>query len=135
MSPRQAGWHHRPRFRLFETVELNAVGWAALLGPGLLVGGLGGLLISDNWQYVVIGSAVGACAALGVAVGLDRRRHLTSFVNYGVDDSDRAVEILAQSGICATAGAYPEQEWIYVTVQQRDLHKAVKLLEERPAGD
>ena len=132
-NPRRERWS-RPPFRLFETVELNALGWAAVLAPGLVVGGLGGLVLSRGWRSSVIGTAVGVCGAVGVAVAVDRRRHRLSFVNYGVDDPDGAAAMLAEAGIKATPGRYPEAEWSYVTVQQRDLDRALKVLEQRPRG-
>lgn len=63
-------------------IELNIVGWSALLAPSALIGGLVALALG---RPVAVGALGGAGAALVVAVAWDRWRWWNSVVSVSSD--------------------------------------------------
>lgn len=90
----------------FRMIELNAVGWSALLAPPALVGGVVALALG---RPVAVGALGGTAAALVVAVAWDRWRWWSGAVSVSSDlDLDRlqgVVERLRVEGIDVTVDA------------------------------
>ena len=97
------GWIRGGPFRM---VELNVVGWAALLAPPAMAGGVTSLVV--GW-HPTVGALAGAGAALVVAVAWDRWRWRNSVVSLssGVDLEQlrRVAERLRAEGIDVTVDA------------------------------
>lgn len=71
-----------PRFRPIHTMELNAVGWAALFGAALP---LAALLLFVAHLPVWLSIAAAAVVALTIAIALDRRKEAASWVGRTTD--------------------------------------------------
>ncbi len=97
----------------FRMVELNVVGWAALLAPPALAGGVAPLVV--GW-HPTVGALAGAGAALVVAVAWDRWRWRNSVVSVSSDvdleQLRRVAERLRAEGIDVTVDAAdPGRSW------------------------
>ena len=96
------GFHGGP----FRMVELNAVGWSALLAPPALAGGVASLVV--GW-HPTVGALAGAGAALVVAVAWDRWRWWNSMVSVSSDleleELRRVADRLRVEGIDVTVDA------------------------------
>lgn len=67
----------------FRQVELNIAGWAAVLGPGALVGLVGGIVLDRSLLVAVPAGTI--CSWL-VAVSVDRWRWSRSQCGYEISD-------------------------------------------------
>ena len=88
----------------FRTVELNVVGWSALVGVGLL---LGGLLLLLTAIPAAVALPAGVLFTWAVLLILDNHRWRNSKINIGRGDLDETtaqniVERLRTMGITAT---------------------------------
>lgn len=87
-------------------IELNVVGWSALLAPPALVGGVVALALG---RPVAVGALGGAGAALVVAVAWDRWRWWNSVVSVSsdldLDELRRVVDCLRVEGVDVTVDA------------------------------
>ncbi len=87
-------------------IELNVVGWSALLAPPALVGGVGALALG---RPVAVGALGGAGAAMVAVVAWDRLRCWNSVVSVSsdldLDELRRVVERLRAEGIDVTGDA------------------------------
>ena len=90
----------------FRMIELNVVGWSALLAPPAVVGGVVALALG---RPVAVGALGGAGAALVVAVAWDRRRWSNSVVSVSsalaLDDLRTVVNRLRAEGADVTVDA------------------------------
>lgn len=90
----------------FRMMELNVVGWSALLAPSAVVGGVVALALG---RPVAVGALGGAGAALAVAVAWDRWRWSNSVVsvssNLDLDALRGVVERLRAEGVDVTVDA------------------------------
>jgi len=98
--------HHSPGG--FRSIELNAVGWAALLGAGLAVGALAAALTPLPLGVALV---AGPFLVWGLVLIWDHRRFGDSMVGLGYEDLDEAtgaalVTRLEQLGITATYEKY-----------------------------
>ncbi len=87
-------------------VELNAVGWSALLAPPALAGGVASIAV--GW-HPTVGALAGAGAALVVAVAWDRWRWWNGVVSVSSDldleELRRVADRLRAEGIEVTVDA------------------------------
>lgn len=110
----------------FETVELNAAGWAVAIGPAAVISGAVGFLASRSGALTVVGAAAGAVAGFGVARLWDARRSDRQWTNVAVRTPDSAISLLRSSGVPASS-TVTEVEGTgihYVTVRIRDHARA-----------
>jgi len=131
----------------FRMIELNVVGWSALLAPPALVGGVGALALGSP---VAVGALGGAGAALVVAVAWDRWRWWNSVASVSSDldleELRRVVERLHAEGIEVSIDAAhqglaavpaPEQQatdcW-RLTTRQRWVNRVLAALDDASAA-
>ncbi|MGI5215939.1 hypothetical protein [Plantactinospora sp. CA-290183] len=88
---------YRGRVRLFRSVRLNAIGWAAVVLVCLVGGGVGYGAGRAIAAPQLAGSLAGALGGLAVLVGVDRRRwgRLETGVFWG-EDPDEVARIGAE---------------------------------------
>lgn len=90
----------------FRMMELNVVGWSALLAPPALIGGLGALALG---RPVAVGALGAAGAAFVVAVAWDRWRWWNSVVSVSsdldLDDLRTVADRLRAEGVDVTVDA------------------------------
>lgn len=90
----------------FRMIELNIVGWSALLAPSALIGGLVALALG---RPVAVGALGVAGAAFVVAVAWDRWRWWNSVVSVSsdldLDELRRVVDRLRVEGVDVTVDA------------------------------
>lgn len=131
----------------FRMIELNVVGWSALLAPSALVGGAAALALGCP---VAIGALGGAGAALVVAVAWDRRRWWNSVVSVSsdldLDDLRTVAERLRADGVDVTVDAADpgpvaapdsdreDVEHWQLTTRQRWLNRVLAALDDASAA-
>ena len=127
-------------------VELNAVGWSALLAPPTLAGGVASIAV--GW-HPTVGALAGAAAALVVAVAWDRGRWWNSVVSVSSDldleELRRVADRLRAEGIDVTVDAAdpgpvvapdPDSEDVdrwRLTTRQRWVNRVLTALDEPAA--
>jgi hypothetical protein len=119
----------------FHTVELNGLGWCALLAPGVVFGGVVGVVSGVSLEGLAAAAALGALASWGMGLLVDRLRDRRSFTNLGVEDPASVAKILGEAGIETTEGeSYANDGRVlrYVTVQNKNVKRAETLLGWRP---
>jgi hypothetical protein len=87
-APRHRSYR-RHRFRPFHTLELNAVGWAALLGAALPMVAMLALVVQMPLWLSVVASVI---VTVAVAVVLDRRKEAVSWVGHNTDLSEAELQ-------------------------------------------
>lgn len=120
----------------FRNLELNAVGWAALLSPSaVLAAGIAGA-VGAPVVLVVVAAVIGGSLAWGVALLLEHRWHDHMPMPLPVVDGDAALAVLLTAGIKATLTEVVDREgqaWSVVTVRHRDVRRA-RMLVPWPPG-
>jgi hypothetical protein len=124
--------HHPPGG--FRSIELNAVGWTALLGAGLAVGALAAALTP-----LPLGAALvaGPCLAWALVLMWDHRRFGNSMIHVVRDDLDEdaagaLASRLKQLGIAATYHEYVLDDGDVqrgILCRQRDVDAVRELME------
>jgi hypothetical protein len=126
-----------PRRRRFErggfkTLELNAVGWSALLGAGALVDViLAAVVVEPAPIALVVGAVGGAGVSYTVARVRDDLRERRRLSNVAVSDAQLAVAQLWAWGIKASGDTHVDAQGVttaYVTVYARDVWQARQLV-------
>ena len=124
----------------FRTIQLNVVGWSALLGTGSAVGSL----ISLPTRLPLVGGILAGVA--GTWAGLlawDERRWRNSTVavsrgELAKDDYKTAVEALRSQGVAATYRALVDEEtgetYGAIECRQADLDAVERLLDQMAPG-
>lgn len=95
-------WYRSGRFFRLQTVDLNTVGWAAVVCPGIVTGAIVSGLIH---RPVPAGMVVGASLAWAVYRALDERRFRNRPTCRVIGDRDKAEEVVAAliaAGVPAT---------------------------------
>ncbi|QQS25777.1 MAG: hypothetical protein IPM43_05265 [Actinomycetota bacterium] len=122
-------------------IQLNAVGWSALVGPPALVGGAATLAVGGR---PAVGALGGAGAALVVVVVWDRLRWRNSGVSVSSDlelaELRRVVESLRAEGIEVSLDAadldpaeLPASEYVerwQLTTRQRWVNRVLAALDD-----
>lgn len=122
--------HCHPRWR-FRDVELNAVGWAALLSPAALAAAGIAAAAGAPVPLVAVSAAAGGSAAWLVALRLEHRRSDRQTVPMPVIDAEVAMATLRSAGIAAVPSEVVDREgrsWSIVTVRQHDVRRARALV-------
>ena len=131
----------------FRMMELNVVGWSALLAPPAVVGGVVALALG---RPVAVGALGGAGAALVFAVACDRRRWSNSVVsvssNLDLDDLRTVADRLRAEGVDVTVDAIDRglivqpdsddegvEHW-QLTTRQRLLNRVLAALDDVSAA-
>jgi hypothetical protein len=131
----------------FRMMELNVVGWSALLAPPAVVGGVVALALG---RPVAVGALGGAGGALVVAVAWDRWRWSNSVVSVSsaldLDDLRTAADRLRANGVDVTVGAIDRgptveshsddgdvEHW-QLTTRQRWLNRVLAALDDASAA-
>ena len=131
----------------FRMMELNAVGWSALLAPPAVVGGVVALALG---RPVAVGALGGAGAAVVVAVAWDRWRWSNSMVSVSsaldLDDLRTVADRLRADGVDVTVGAIDRgpiveshsndedvEHW-QLTTRQRWLNRVLAALDDASAA-
>lgn len=130
----------------FQMMELNVVGWSALLAPPAVVGGVVALALG---RPVAVGALGGAGAALVVAVAWERWRWSNSGVsvssNLHLDDLRTVAERLRAEGVDVTVDAIDRgpilesdsdegvEHW-QLTTRQRWLNRVLAALDDASAA-
>lgn len=97
-------WYSYGRSGLFRSADLNAVGWLAVLGPGVVLGIVVAFLTEWTWWLT---APVGGLASWLVALVIDARAWRRITTGLGVSDLSRAqaeavVERLRSQGVEVT---------------------------------
>lgn len=131
----------------FRMMELNVVGWSALMAPPAVVGGVVALALG---RPVAVGALGGAGAALVVAVAWDRWRWSNSVVsvssNLDLDDLRTVADRLRAEGVDVTVDAVDcgpivgsdsddeDVEHWQLTTRQRWLNRVLAALNDASAA-
>ena len=131
----------------FRLMELNVVGWSALLAPPAVVGGVVALALGSP---VAVGALGGAGAVCVVAVAWDRRRWWNSVVSVssdlGLDELRTVADRLRAEGVDVTVdaidrgpivqsdSAYEDVEHWQLTTRQRWVNRVLAALDDASAA-
>lgn len=129
----------------FRMIQLNAVGWSALVGPPAVAGGVASLAVG---RLRAVGALGGAGAAFVVAVVWDRWRWWNSAVSVSSDlelaELRRVVECLRAEGIEVSLdaadldpAALPASEYVHrwqLTTCQRWVNRVLAALDDAPTA-
>lgn len=137
---RPSMWRRLERRRLFRSVELNAVGWAAAAAL-CLAGAAAGYAVSllIGWP-VAVGPVIGTLLSLVALVVADRRRWGRLWTEYSWDDSPEATQrvclTLKRLGLPVEMTTYPDGQ-VRLRYRHRDgkrVATALSRLGIRPPG-
>lgn len=126
-------WFQPPAKGGFKTVELNPMGWFALLGGGFIAG----LAVTSLTSTPrLLGALVGSLAAWTVAVIFDHLRHGESRIHYHIDvahmgELDQIIARLRKEGIGGEAESWVDKhgdQHFLLVVKQRDRSEVEKLI-------
>ena len=123
-EPRHARWR-------FRDVELNAVGWAALLSPPALVAAGVAAALAAPAGLVVLAAVAGGSFTWVVALVLEHRRADHTPTPLPVVDGEAALAVLGAAGIPASLDVVVDRDgrsWSIVTVRQHDVRRARALV-------
>lgn len=89
-------------------VELNGVGWTAVLAPGAVVGAAVATLLD---RHAVVGAIGGAAASSLLAVAADQRRYRDSTAVFSLGTTERTAAERVRDDLLAE-GVHVELAWV-----------------------